>query len=61
MVLNIIKTLEFFSIIPDSKKNKLIIITREDGFWLFDNKTFKSTPIITPDSIVLKNLKFMVV
>jgi len=48
------KNFGVFSIIPDSKKNKLIIITREDGFWLFDNKTFKSTPIITPDSIVLK-------
>ncbi len=58
--LQLIKGTEFyknfgvFSILENSDKTKLIIMTREDGFWLFDCKTYNSTPILSSDCNLLK-------
>lgn len=49
-----VKNYGVFSIIKNADINKVTIITREDGFWVYDKITFKNERINTPDSALLR-------
>jgi len=48
------RNLGIFSILQSSDENKLIIITREDGFWTVDKNSFKAS-LIKPDGAEIFN------
>ena len=49
------KDIGITEILPASDPQKIIIISREDGFWLVDRKSFKSTPLLTDTPGVFRN------
>lgn len=50
-----LKNFGVFSIIGNHNKNKITIITREDGFWLYDINSNEKEKLITIDSTLLRS------
>jgi serine phosphatase RsbU (regulator of sigma subunit)/ligand-binding sensor domain-containing protein len=48
-----LKNYGVFSILENKQKNNLTIITREDGFWEFNENTFEKERLKTADSTIL--------